>query len=117
MNIFKKTISSQNDKQQRIKERLFIEFQLFKIWAGNKSPDNIFLFKPINIRKEDNPYYVDTIKYDLSARSKESAIVYASCGSDDKLLIGKGLNIASACCFRTHELKKLLIELQKDHEE
>lgn len=100
-----------------IKDRLDTEFSLYRYWYCNKGKDGIYSFDPVNIRSEKNPYYIDAIEYDTSPRS-EGSLACLAVGNNDKLMFhGYRENkeegdFIKGPCFKTEELKRILMELQ-----
>ena len=99
---------SQPSKEERDQERLYTEHILFILWLKNQH-DGVYTFPDINIGKEDNPYYINNIRYNLEERTLASCHVLASIASDDKLvLVSNNGESNAAPVFKTQELKKLI---------
>lgn len=104
-------------------ERLYVEFLLIRLWFKNKKEDSVYSFEPVNIRTEENPYWINGIKYDMSERSNCSAAILYSTATDDKLLIRSfhkdedytRTSFDPACCFKTHELQQLVSTLYQNY--
>lgn len=98
--------------------RCYYEFLLIRYWFKNKNSDGLFVFEPINIRKNyTNPFYIDAIKYDTSLRSECSLNCFVSIASDDKLFLRphceEDMPFIEAPSFRTEELMWLVCRLNE----
>lgn len=106
----------EQETTQKTQERLYAEYILFRLWFFKKDTNGIYEFEPVNIRTEDNPYYIDAITYDMAETSEENASIFASTASNEKLMLrGWNKNVKRAfgnsTCYRTYELKRLIKEL------
>lgn len=97
-------------------DRIDVENAIIALYVMYNKNEKL-TFRPINIRNENNPYYIDAITYDYSARSKESLMILASTGTDDKLLLRsctdrEHVSYMPAPVFKTGELVKLYTGLK-----
>ena len=97
-------------------DRMGVENAIIALYVKYNKNEKL-TFQPINVRNENNPYYIDAITYDYSARSKESLMILASTGTDDKLLLRnctdrEQVSYMPAPVFKTGELVKLYTELK-----
>lgn len=113
----KKQTEREQEIEQKTKERLYVEYLLFRLWFQNKDTNGMYEFEPVNIRTGNNPYYVDALKYDTSETSEGNAASFASTASNDKLLL-RGWSekvtkeFGNSTCYRTYELQRLINTLK-----
>lgn len=109
----KKRTEREQEIEQKTKERLYVEYLLFRLWFQNKDTNGTYEFEPVNIRTGNNAYYVDALKYDTSETSESNTALFASTASNDKLLI-RGWSekvakvIGNSTCYKTYELNRLV---------
>lgn len=109
----KKQTEREQEIEQKTKERLYVEYLLFRLWFQNKNANGTYEFEPVNIRTGNNPYYVDALKFDTSETSESNAALFASTASNDKLLLrGWSEKVAkkfgNSTCYKTYELNRLV---------
>lgn len=97
-------------------DRIDVENAIIALYIKYNKNEKL-TFQPINVRNQNNPYYIDAITYDHSARSKESLMIFASTGADDKILLRnctdrEHVSYMPAPVFKTGELVKLYTELK-----